>query len=232
MKTIFNKRSIYLLMMIGLTTAIISSCKKDDDVDNTPVVFGDAKLMAVNAVQGSTAQDVYQGDTKISTTAVTYGNTTGYITVKGGYSTISFKNTGSTTINTSRNVGFATGSSSTIYYYSNGSGSVLAGEVADDLTVPAAGKASVTFLNLGVGLNNTVNVNIASSGALLISGLAFQTLSSTKIIDANTDLNFNVVGVTTASTIPGSTFQSGKIYTVWFDAASSTSANYHVVQHN
>lgn len=228
MKFFTNRKSASILTMFVILLAVTSSCKKDND---PVIVQGDAKVRVVNAVQGSNPQDFYQGDTKITTTAVAYGESSSYLTVKSGTSTISFKNTSSTTTTASSNVSIALNANVTVFYYTDGSGAIKVDGIADDNTTPATGKARVRFINLGASLANAINIFSTNSTAL-INGLNFQNSSAYTSIDANTSLTASVVGSTAVASIPGSTFQAGKVYTIWFDAATTTSVNYHVIVQN
>ncbi|RYF13024.1 MAG: DUF4397 domain-containing protein [Flavobacteriales bacterium] len=229
MKFINNLKTNTLIAIIGISLISLSSCKKDN-VNNDPIEFGDAKLKVVNAVQGSASQDFYQGDTKLSTTPIAFGESSPYLTVKAGNSVISYRNTGTTTATATSSLGVYTNDSYTIFYVSSATGAGSIVGFPDDLVAPATGKAKLRFVNLGAALNNTINVSLAG-GTALVTGLQYGRSTTYGVIDANTALTANVLGSATIS-IPGSTFQSGKIYTIWFDAASTTTINYHVVEQN
>lgn len=228
MKTIFKNKSVVLFTMIGVGAMLFSSCKKD----STPIVYGDAKVRTVNAHSTSSAQHFYQNDVKLSTTAVAYGTASSdYIVVKGGPSVISFKDATTGTATAAANVGIDEGSSYTVFYYKNSAGSGDITGFKDDNTAPASGKAKVRFLNMGFTLNNTLNITYASSGAVIVNDLGLS-MSNYASIDANTDLGVLVLGSPVTGIIAGSNFVAGKIYTVWFEAASPTSVTYHVVAQN
>ncbi|SFG76480.1 DUF4397 domain-containing protein [Pedobacter insulae] len=228
MKTNNFQIATKLLLITILSTTLFLSCKKNED---EVIVYGDAKFKVVNAVQGSSAQDFYQGDTKVTTTAVAYGEVSDYLTVKAGTSTISFKTAGTQTVNASNTVGANTDINYTLFYVNNlnGSGEIIG--FADSNAQPASGKAHVRFLNLGGVLTNAINISV-NSGQELLTGLAFGKISNYGAIDANVDLKFSLVGSVSSTVIPGSSFQSGKTYTVWFDAANTTTAQYHIVAQN
>lgn len=228
MKIFINRKSASIITMFVVLMAVMSSCKKDND---EVVIQGDAKVRVVNSVQGSSPQDFYQGDTKISTSAVAYGEASPYYTVKAGSSTLAFKNTTTVSTTASTNVSIGQNAMVTVFYYADGTGATKVDGVADDNTAPASGKARVRFINLGASFNNGINVVTAASSAL-VNGLNYQSSSSYYSIDANTALAVNIIGSATITTIPGATFQSGKNYTVWFDAANTTTANYHVIVQN
>ncbi len=230
MKT-FYKKTASILTMICLGLVLISSCKRDEP---EVITYGDAKFRLVNAVPGSESQDFYQGDTKISTSSVAYGTYSEYLKVKAGNSTISFRNTGSvTSISAAVNVALQTDDVYTVFYYPNASGGGQITGFADDNSAPATGKAKVKFVNLGLAFNNTLSVAYSGvTGKAIISGLAYDNTSAYNPIDPNIDLVVTVGAADTTTIIPGTSFVAGKNYTVWFDAATSTSANYHVILQN
>ncbi|MES2418654.1 MAG: DUF4397 domain-containing protein [Bacteroidota bacterium] len=228
MKTIINKRTFQLTGVILMISVLFAACKKNND---EVVVNGEAKIKAVNTVQGSDSQDFYQNDTKLNTNAVAYAQSTEYLTVKGGVSSLFFKATGTQNVSASVNAGLANDASYTVFYYSDASGSGQIKGYEDDNTAPTSSKAKVRFINLGSALNNTINVNVAG-GSTILTGLSYGNISAYSNIDANVDLSLTVLGSVTTTVIPGSSFQAGKIYTVWFDAANATTAQYHVVAQN
>lgn len=229
MKNTFKKTHSSILIVLSVVATVTSSCRKTEVVE--PMVTGDANIRIVNTVLGSSPQDFYQLDTKVSTNTVGYGEFSNYLKVKAGTTTVSFRNTGATTASASANVGITTNASYTAFYYSTGSGSGYITGYTDDNTAPATGKARVRFVNLGPAFSNTINVSI-SGGAAIFTGLAFDKPSIYTSIDANTAIDVTVLSSSTTLTIPGSNFIAGKIYTVWFDAATTTSAKYHTVVQN
>lgn len=227
MKTFFNKKLVGTLTMLAMFTILVSSCKKDDTVE--PIVYGDASIRVANTVSGSSAQDFYQGTSKLSTTAIAYGEASAYLKIKAGNSTISFKNATTATTTATQNIGAETNSSYTAFYLTSASGSGQIIGFQDDTTAPASGKVKVRFVNVSSAFNNNLNINI-TGGAALTSGLQYSYASVYNTIDATATLSVQVIGSTTVA-IP-TVFQSGKIYTIWFDATSSTSANAHVIAQN
>jgi len=227
MKTIFKLKFAKPLIFALTLTSLLSCSKIDDPV----IVEGDAKLRVVNAVSGSNPQEVYQDGTKISTSSISYAQSTDYLKVKGGVTTVlALRNENSTNITTNSIVGLNVNGSYTAFYYSSLGGNGKIGLLMDDTSIPATGKSKVRFVNLGAALNNTINVGIVG-GSSIFTGLGYENASNYQIIDANTSLNVTVLGGDT-KVIPGSEFQSGKTYYVWIDAANSTSVNYHLVAQN
>ena len=73
---------------------------------------------------------------------------------------------------------------------------------------------------------------MVTGGTTLVTGLTYGSPSSYSTVDANTSLSVSVINSTSITTIPGTTFKSGKIYTIWFDAVNSTTASFYIVQQN
>jgi len=231
MKTLFNNKPTFIISMFCLVAILISSCKKNDDTYE-PVVYGDANMRVTNTASGSNAQDFYQGETKLSTTAVAYAETSPLIKVKAGNTIISFKNAGGTSATASLNVGLETNGTYTVFYYTNLAGTGLITGAGDDTVAPASGKVKVRFANFGAALNNTLNINV-TGGASVLTGLGFGNITNGyATLDAGAGLDFTVLSSGVTGNIPGTNFVSGKIYTIWFDATTSTTANFHIIQQN
>lgn len=234
MKTLFNKKIALSLIALSTFAVILSSCKKNTEEDIQPIEYGNAKMSVTNTVSGSNAQDFYQNDTKISTSPVAYAQTSTYYTVKAGTSILSFKNTGSTVISAAIQPGLNTDFSYTVFYYVDLSGTAKITGFSDDQTAPAAGKIKVRFVNLAPALNNTLNVSLADNTALA-NGLSFGNVSPQNgylTLDATAALQVSVVNSGISVPIPATNFTAGKIYTIWFDAATTTTAKFHVIQQN
>jgi len=228
MKTLINKKFLKPILFACVFLLTFSSCKK---IEPEVIVEGEAKIRVVNTVFGSNPQDIFQNSTKLNTTAIAFGENTSYLTVKSGVSTtIALKNANSDVVTSSAVVALQNNSSFTIFYYTNPSGEGRINGLPDDNTVPANGKSRVRFINFGAALGNSVNISLAN-GTAIVNGLTYEYASSYKDVDAGISLNVSVIGGET-KVIPGTEFQSGKIYTVWLDAVNSTTLNYHMVVQN
>lgn len=222
------KRITKMMVIAFVASTIFLSCKKNDD---EVIVYGNAKFKLVNAAQGSSAQDFYQGDTKINTTAIAYGETSEYLTLKAGSSTVSFKSAADQTVSATQNIGVNTDVNYTVFYVKNSSGSGEITGYPESNAQPPTGKAGVRFVNLGASLTNAIIVSF-NSGEPLTSALSFGNSTNYAVVDPTVDLKFSNVGSTTSTVILGSSFQAGKLYTVWFDAADATTAQHHIVVQN
>ena len=234
MKTFVNKKIAFLLIAVGTFALSLSSCKKDLGEDIQPIEYGNAKISVTNTVSGSNSQDFYQNDTKLTTAAVAYSETSPYLTLKAGTSIISFRNAGSTAITASLQAILNTDLSYTAFYYVDPNGTARITGFSDDQTAPAAGKIKVRFVNLAPALNNTLNVSLADNTALA-NGVSFGNVSPQNgylTLDATAALQVSVVNSGISVPIPATNFTAGKIYTIWFDAATTTTAKFHVIQQN
>lgn len=233
MKTLFYKKIALSLIALSTIAIILSSCKKNTAEDIQPIEYGNAKMSVTNTVSGSNAQDFYQNDTKLTTTAVAYAQTSPYLTLKAGNSVISFRNSGATATSASLQAGLNTDFSYTVFYYVDLSGTARITGFSDDPTAPAAGKIRVRFVNLAPALNNTLNVSLADNTAI-VNGLSFGNANADgyKTLDATASLQVSVVNSGISVPIPATNFTAGKIYTIWFDAATTTTAKFHVIQQN
>lgn len=222
------KRITSIMIVAFVAATLFLSCKKlSDEV----IVYGNAKFKLVNATQGSVAQDFYQGTTKINTTAIGYAETSDYLTLKAGASTVFFKSAIDQSVSATGNIGINTDVNYTVFYVKNGSG---AGEITgypESNAQPPTGKAGVRFVNLGATLTSTLTVGF-NTGEPLTTALSFGNSTNYAVIDPAVDLKFSTLGSTTSTVILGSSFQAGKLYTVWFDAVSPTTAQYHIVAQN
>lgn len=234
MKIFINKKIALKLIALSTIAVLTSSCKKNLEEDIQPIEYGNAKMSVTNTVSGSNAQDFYQNDTKLTTNAIAYAQTSPYLTLKAGNSVISFRNAGSTAVSASIQAGLNTDLSYTAFYYVDLSGTARITGFSDDQTAPAAGKIKVRFVNLAPALNNTLNVSLTDNTALA-NGVSFGNISPQNgylTLDATAALQVSVVNSGISVPIPATNFTSGKIYTIWFDAATTTTAKFHVLQQN
>jgi hypothetical protein len=225
MKTNINKFITGVAMAATLVYSI-SSCKKDDG-DNKQLT---ASLSFVNSAEGSSAQDVYVNDSKINTSAVAYGSASTNNSTSAGNKTVAFKNTGSASATASANVSADVNTSKTLFLVKQSDGSLAISAYSNENTA-TSGNARSRFINVAPLLSNTINVT-TSTGASVISALSFKAASAYQTVDAATTFNVSMSGSLEVTTISGSEFQAGKIYTVWFDSSSTTKAKYHVVVEN
>lgn len=216
-------KSIFTLVIV-ITILLLGACKKDDISTD-----GFASLRIVNTYEGSSAQDFYQDDSKLAS-GIVYGGADAKVMANIGNHTLKFTNANNVQANASIAVSLYLNTSVLVFYHkkADGSGEVL-GYQSSIAEVPA-GKAYVRFINLGSLLSSPIDVTAGTDK--LTSGLTLKSATDYTIINSGTALSFGVTGSLTMSTIPVSEFKAGKIYTVWFNSTTATTANYHVVTEN
>jgi len=230
MKTLTNKGSFkYLFLFVAAGIAGLSSCKKDDNPSSPAVIKQAAYVSITNAVEGSLAQDLYLDGVKVnlSAQAVSYGQTSSYLTSTEGTHAGNFTNTNTTTATASVNVTFTGGQYYSIYYTGSGSGQSSV-TLVDDLTAPAAGKAKVRFVQLSQALTAGVDFGINAT-TKLVSNLAYKAASAYNSVDANTTFFLYASGSTTATLSLPVTIEAGKIYTIYVSGNTTATLKYNVV---
>ncbi|MGY4384592.1 hypothetical protein ACVWYN_001618 [Pedobacter sp. UYP24] len=203
-----------LFLSLGLLI-LVSGCVKKDD---TPV--GEAQLRFVNAVPGSVGQDVYVNNNQVTLVGLGYAQSTAYTKVISGINLIAFADGGTLVSNAIISYGTDIGTNSSVYYYKNLSGTLVAGAIKDDMTAPAAGKARVRFVHLNNSLNNSLRVS-AVNGAELFPALVFGSASAYFEVAPGTKFQPAATGVTTAPEISVNV-QAGKIYTIVLTGSAAT----------
>ncbi len=223
MKRIFNHFSVKTLITVITVVILLNACKRKD-----PYEFeeGEAKIKIVNALRGSAPQDFYQNNQLISDQAISYGQASPYFTIKSGLSQLIMRNGGTSTITIASDAALQNDLSYLAFYYSDHNGETRLTGFSGQSTAPDSDKAKVRFIHLGVQLGGGINVQQGSNN--VTPSLSFGAVTDFLTIQANTDLQLSLAGVP-FSTISGSSFQGGKVYTVWFDATSTTSFDYHIV---
>ncbi|RYY15167.1 MAG: DUF4397 domain-containing protein [Chitinophagaceae bacterium] len=212
--------SLATVLIIGMVT----SCKKEGATDNTPT------LTFVNSVQEATPQDVFVNNIKANISALAYLSAAS-IAKPSGNIEVSFKNAGSATVSASGNVPTDNIASKTVFLVKEPDESLIVITYNNDR--PATdGRARIRFIHVAPRLAASLRVS-TTSGTSLYAGLAFKEGTSYLSIEAGTSLNV-VMGnaALEVTTIPGTEFEPGKFYTVWFSSTTIDKANYRVIKEN
>jgi hypothetical protein len=224
MKTFFDSRNLKPLSLafacILFTAALFTSCSKDNSNMNIQ-----AFIKVTNAADGSASQDFYLDNKKATTDALAYGQSMGFFATSGGMRQADFRNTGSSTVNTSFSLTLGSAFYYDIFYVDGNSYTVF----QDDRTIPQSGKTRVRFINLSSAL--TSNIDVATSlGGKFISGLAYKAASGYADFDPTEPFLVYASGSATALiNIPAGTLQAGHIYTVYVSGSTSADVAYNVI---
>lgn len=209
--TPLNYASKGLLAIVALTGLFtFSSCSKDDD---DPTVQPDATVKIVNVLADAGSVDVFNGSSKLNSSTIAYGESTGYLNVADGDATFDFKSsvTGNTVL--SAPVKFKDGSYS-LFATGETDGNTTVGILTeDDLGAPASGMAKIRFVHAA---SNAPAVNFLVNDSLLQTGTAYKSATEFKQMAAGTytvKLN-NATSGETAISRNDVVLEAGKIYTV------------------
>jgi hypothetical protein len=223
MKTSKKLRQTYGGLLVAFAVvAGFSSCKSDAQIT------GDAYVRIINSSESAPPQDFYLDSTKINSAAVAYGQNTNYVTTTSGDRKARFKTAGTTTVNSSSNVGIHAGNYYTVYY-TGGTSSNANYITEDNMIAPAAGKAKVRFVHLSSAAASSIDLTI-QGGQKIVSNLAYKTASTYQEVDAATSFQLFAAGSTaTALNITNLGLQAGKIYTIYFSGSTTATITYHVI---
>jgi len=211
-KTFSRFTSATLLLVFALSFA---ACKKEDKEE--------ARVLVTHASPNAPGVDLLVDNSKVNSSALTFPNNTGYLTVNAGTRNIKVNASGTTTTVINADIPFAKDKNYSLFAF-NLVASIGAILVEDNLTAPASGKAHIRFFHLSPGAPAvTVGVLNGSTFTGVFTNRAFETQASATAnqaftpVDAGT-YNFDVrVAGTTTSVLPlnGIVLQAGKIYTVF-----------------
>ncbi|MBD3748800.1 MAG: DUF4397 domain-containing protein [Sphingobacteriales bacterium] len=219
------KETFSALLLIFTALAGLTSCSSDSEIS------GNAYVRIVNSSESAPPQDFYLDSSKVNSSAVVYGQNTGYITTTSGNRKARFKTAGTATVNSSSNININVGNHYTVYY-TGGNSSSANFTTEDDVVAPAAGKAKVRFVHLSSAAAS--NVDLAIQGGLkIVSNLAYKTASAYQEVDAASSFQLFASGSSTAAlTLSNLSLQAGKIYTIYFSGSTTATITYHVMVDN
>lgn len=209
--TPLNHASKGLLTVFALTGLFaLSSCSKDDD-DTT--VEPDATVKIVNVLPDAGSVDVFNGSSKLNSSAIAYGEATGYLNVAKGDATFDFKSSLSGNTVLSAPVDFDKGNYS-LFATGETDGNTTVGILTeDDLGAPSSGMAKIRFVHAA---SNAPTVNFLVNDSLLQGGAGYKSATGFKQLAAGTyTVKLNNAGSgETAISRSNIVLEAGKIYTV------------------
>jgi hypothetical protein len=194
-----------------------SSCSKDDD--NT-TVHPDATVKIVNSLPDAGSVDVYNGDTKLNSSAITFASATGYLNAAKGDFTYNFKTTvgGSTVL--SAPLTFKSGSYSLFATGTTVDNTTVGVLTEDNLDAPASGKAKIRLVHVSP---DAPPVNFLVHDSTVYSAVGYKGATTFAELPAGTytvKLNNSNSGETVI-TKADVTLVAGKIYTVVAEGLAS-----------
>lgn len=212
-----------IIGMVCLLAVLFSSCLKshDDDVINQPAGL----VSVINASPGSQSVDFYFNQNLVNTYPINYGNGIDYFRAYTGKRTATFNLAG-----TAQNVKSDTLTVQADKLYSiflaNVPGTPELVVLKDSIARPAAGMATIRFVNLGP---DAPAADLAiKGGAVLASNKSYKGFSGFVPVQGNSTYTLEIrqTGTSTVlASLTGVTLNSGSVYTVWLQGLSAATDN-------
>jgi hypothetical protein len=206
----FKKTLLTGLALAAMCLAVVS-CSDDD---NPTAPASKAKVLVVHASPNAPAVDLLV-DGQSAGSGLTFPNNTGYLEVSSGTRNVKVNVAGTSTTVINANLDLTSNTFYTVFAVDSVS-KISTVVLADNLTLPAAGKAHVRFVHLSP---NAPAVNITlTDGTIVFGNKAFKQATDFTPLDAGT-YNLQVRDAATNSAVVlnlnGIALQAGKIYTVF-----------------
>lgn len=209
----------FTLLAILATSLTFTSCKEEETV--TPAA-DTAKVLVVHASPNAPGVDLLVDNVKVNSSALTFPNNTGYLTVNAGARNIKVNVSGTSTTVIDATPTLAKDVNYSVFAIDSVS-KISPLVTVDNLAAPASGKAHIRFIHLSPNAP-AVDVSVVGQAAgvgLFLNRSFNKTITASESaftpVDAGTyDLEVRVAGTTTvALDLPDVTLTAGKIYTVF-----------------
>ncbi len=214
----------FLMLAIALPLAFsVTSCK--DDEEETPAPSVDkSSVLVTHASPDAPGVDLLVDNTKVNSAALTFPNSTGYLSVNAGTRNIKVNVAGTSTSVINADLPLTKNASYSIFAVNTVS-SIEPLVIEDDLSAPASGNAHVRFIHLSP---DAPAVDIAADGgAVVFPDYTFKEYSDFTPLPAGSyDLEVRVAGTSTvALDLDPIVLEAGKIYTVFAKGLLAGSGN-------
>lgn len=214
------------LLVIAFILGIFSACKKDAPV----LEAGVAKVRFVNAYMNADAQDFYQNELKLTSSAVAYSEYSDYLNVKSGQSILWSNNVFENKATAAIDGVLYSDYQYTLFYFQNkNSKPVIAGYINESKT-PAAGKFRVRFLNLSTTFNEKPLVITGTSNSVIHAELNYGDNPIYSELMMGSEIKVVIKDSNVLTSLDNSAFKEGKSYLVWFDTVDGVTVSYHLIQ--
>jgi len=218
-----NKSALTSMFILGLAALLLNSCSKPvaNSNINTPV----AGVGFVQASPDEPPLDIFFNNSKYNSLPIVYGNTFSYAPVNAGkvpialYNDVTVKAVVADTVQLAQNVTYS-------LFLTNTVSSPQLFLLPDTLAKPAAGNASIRFIDLSP---DAAAVDLViKGGAKLAGNVTFKGHSTFLPVQGDMfyTLEVHAAGTSTVlATLSNFKYQTGFLYTVWFHGlASGTSS--------
>jgi len=218
MKIFKNRKSAAALAGVLLLSAIgLTSCLKDN---NNYVVNQTALLMVVQASPDAPAESVFLKPNQVNQSAFNYGDHLGYFNAYTGNRQLQLFGYGSSTQIASDSIHLANNNAYSLFLantYTKPDFVLL----TDTINQPAAGKATIRFVNVSAG---SANVDLVANATALVSNEPYKGASAFTPVSGGTQYNFQVraSGTTTVlASLDSIQIKSGAVYTIWYHGTAT-----------
>jgi len=208
------------LLGIGCFLLLFTSCLKSKN-DYTPPPVGYVTFF--QAVPDAQPIDLYFNSNKVNQNPVQYGYGLDYFQAYPGLRTINVFNSISNTKLFSDTATIQPNIAYSVFYVINSAQQVGLFRLTDSISKPAAGKATLRFINVSPDAP-AVDLAVKDSAAF-VTNKGFKGFSSFIPKDGGKTYNFEIRqhGTNTVlTTLSGVTLNSGLVYTIWLHGLAST----------
>ncbi|MFI5138666.1 MAG: DUF4397 domain-containing protein [Sphingobacteriales bacterium] len=210
--------------LIGLFSILLTSCLKENKSPGST-----APLALLSFIQASPDQqplDFYLNNNKVNADPVYYGNNINYVSAYAGTRIANFYTTGTTNNILS---GTITLNPNTAYslFLANKPTSPEIVLLTDTLNAPAAGFASVRFINLCPDAPAPVSLDIQGLQTLA-TNVPYKSYTTFIPLNGKKSYTFEARQGTTntiLATLPNVTLAAGSVYTIWFGGLGASTNN-------
>ena len=218
MKIFKNRKSAAALAGVLLLSAIgLTSCLKDN---NNYVVNQTALLMVVQASPDAPAESVFLKPNQVNQSAFNYGDHLGYFNAYTGNRQLQLFGYGSSTQIASDSIHLANNNAYSLFLantYTKPDFVLL----TDTINQPAAGKATIRFVNVSAG---SANVDLVANATALVSNEPYKGASSFIPVSGGSQYNFQVRSSGTTAvlaSLDSIQIKSGAVYTIWYHGTAT-----------
>lgn len=179
MRNFTLKKTGFILFALALCSTILTSCGKTEIADTTI-----SYVRVVNGSPSLATYNVYLSGNIINSAALPFLGSTSYTSKSAGAYTLKFTTASSTESLFSKDITLNP-STNYSYYLVNKTGQLDGLLISDDLSIPAADKAYIRFVNLSPDASALDLLKTGTTTAL-VPNKAYKTASSYITVDAGT----------------------------------------------
>jgi hypothetical protein len=211
------RKSLTTLMLgaVGVISLVAMGCS-DSDNPMSPAPVQTANVLVAHASPDAPGVDLYVDNADSAAyTNLEFPKNTGYVPLPAGTRNVKVRVNTDTTVVINADLMLDAAKNYSVFAVDSVS-NIAPLVLEDDLSTPAAGKAHVRFVHLSPNAD-PVDVGLAGGGAKVFGPVAFKGSEGFTPLDAGTyDLEVRLsAGGAVVLTLPPTTLEAGKIYTVF-----------------